>query len=455
MSRKKDGQRFWNRRISVQKVLWLSIFLWALAFIASGGDAQCEERAAAALLPVARLATSQIEAGESAESAAMAVSTLPLSSGPVITGIDVLAAQQFRPLAGLRIGLITNRSGFDAQGRRTIDVLNEAPGVMLSALFAPEHGLHANRDTQIEDDHDAATGLVVYSLYGNSQRFTDASLETLDALVFDIQDAGVRFFTYETTLGYALEAAARHGIPLFVLDRPDPLGADRFGGPVLDSGRQSFTGYFPLPLLPGMTVGELAGLFNHERLIGADLRVIPMRGYRRAMRITDTGLGWVPLSPNLRTPVQLDLYPDVALLERANVSVGRGTPHPFEVIGAPWIDGAHLARILNRLDTGARFASFDFVPTASRYRGELCHGVCIVSSEPSRPPARLGLTLLATLFNAYPDIFDLDATRGLVGSDAVWHAIRKGADRNTLETLQQKQVARFAPIRASYLLYPD
>lgn len=384
-----------------------------------------------------------------------AASILPVSTGPVKTGIDVLEEQQFAPLSGLRIGLVTNRSGFDANGRRTIDVLKQAPGVALVALFAPEHGLDTDRDERIGDSHDAATGLAVHSLYGNSQRFPDASLEGLDALVFDIQDAGVRFFTYETTLGYALEAAARRKIPLFVLDRPDPLGAERFGGPMLDTGHESFTGFFPLPLLPGMTVGELAALFNRERLIGADLRVIPMSGYRRSMRIADTGLGWVPLSPNLRTVSQLDLYPDVALLEGANVSVGRGTPHPFERIGAPWIDGVRLAQVLNDLGTGARFEPVDFVPTESVYRAELCHGVGIVSHEPPRQTARLGLALLSTLFRLYPQTFDLEATRNSVGSPKIWRAIRQGAGRETLETLETEQLARFSLLRETYLRYPE
>jgi uncharacterized protein YbbC (DUF1343 family) len=388
-------------------------------------------------------------------SAIVAASILPVSTGPVRTGIDVLEAQQYAPLSGLRIGLVTNRSGFDANGRRTIDVLEQAPGVTLAALFAPEHGLDTDRDRRIDDARDAATGLAVHSLYGSSQRFSDASLEGLDALVFDIQDAGVRFFTYETTLGYALEAAARRKIPLFVLDRPDPLGADRFGGPVLDSGHESFTGFFSLPLLPGMTVGELAALFNHERLIGADLRVIPMGGYRRSMRIADTGLGWVPLSPNLRTASQLDLYPDVALLEGANVSVGRGTPHPFEWIGAPWIDGVRLAQVLNGLDTGARFGPVDFVPTESVYRGELCHGVRIVSHEPLRQPARLGLALLSALLGLYPQTFDLKAARDAIGSQAIWEAIHQGTDRETLEALEAEQSARFSSLRALYLRYPS
>jgi uncharacterized protein YbbC (DUF1343 family) len=351
--------------------------------------------------------------------------------------------------------LITNRSGFDAAGRRTIDVLAHAPGVTLASLFSPEHGLNTDVDAKVDDTIDSATGLPVYSLYGKDQRFPAGSLDALSALVFDVQDAGVRFFTYETTLGYALEAAAARGIPLFVLDRPDPLGADRFGGPVQDAGRESFTGFFPLPLLPGMTVGELADLFNRERHIGADLRVVPMRGYRRAMRFADTGLGWVPPSPNLRTLDQLDLYPDVALLEAANVSVGRGTPHPFEWIGAPWIDGVMLARAMNALNVGAHFEPVDFVPTESTWRGQLCHGVSIVPNTPQTPrrPAHLGLALLSTLHAHYPATFDMAATRDSIGSATLWQAIQDGAAPEMLEALEAGQLARFSPMRDQYLHY--
>lgn len=382
------------------------------------------------------------------------VSRLPISTGPVQTGIDVLEAQQFAPLAGMRIGLITNRSGFDAQGRRTIDVLARAPGVTLAALFSPEHGLNTDVDAPVGDTHDAATGLVVHSLYGTNQHFPAGSLDGIDALVFDIQDAGVRFFTYETTLGYALEAAAAHHIPLFVLDRPDPLGADRFGGPVLDSGHESFTGYFPLPLQPGMTVGELADLFNREKHLGADLRVIPMQAYARSMGVADTGLGWVPLSPNLRTPAQLNLYPDVALLEGANVSVGRGTPHPFEWVGAPWIDATKWADALNALDLGAHFDAIDFVPTESAWHGQLCHGVSIrLTAKTNRPVARLGLVLLSTLHALYPANFDLTATHGSLGSAALWQALDEGATLDQLEAIDAAQDADFAPLRERYLRY--
>ncbi|MFJ2362282.1 serine hydrolase [Pseudomonas sp. NPDC087697] len=391
----------------------------------------------------------------SALPALRAADRLPTSTGPVQTGIDVLETQQFAPLAGMRVGLITNRSGFDAEGRRTIDVLAHAPGVRLAALFSPEHGLNIDMDERVGDTLDAATGLTVHSLYGAARRFPAGSLYGLDALIFDIQDAGVRFFTYETTLGYALEAAAARRIPLFVLDRPDPLGAQRFGGPVLESRHQSFTGYFPAPLQPGMTVGELAGLFNRNKHIGADLRVVPMQGYRRAMTFADTGLGWVPLSPNLRTLPQLDLYPDVGLLEGANLSVGRGTPHPFEWIGAPWINATQLASTLNALDAGAHFEPVDFVPTESTWRGQLCHGVSITrdTAPARRPVASLGLALLVTLHALYPDTFNLAATRDSIGSQTVWQAIRDGAAPDAAQARDAASLEHFARLRQENVRY--
>jgi uncharacterized protein YbbC (DUF1343 family) len=386
------------------------------------------------------------------EATVAAALRLPASTGPVKSGIDVLEAQGFAPLAGLRVGLITNRSGFDGSGRRTIDTIAHAPGVTLAAIFAPEHGLATDRDEPLGDTRDPATGVTVHSLYGLTRRFDAASLVGIDALVFDLQDAGVRFFTYDTTLGYALEAAAANHIPLFVLDRPDPLGADEYGGPMLDAGRESFTGYFPSPLQPGMTIGELARLFNRERAIGADLRVVTMQGYERSMRYGDTGLGWIPLSPNLRTASQVDLYPDVGLIEGADVSVGRGTAHPFEWIGAPWIDGARLARALNALNVGAHFTSVDFVPSESNYRGVQCHGVSIVR-DAHRSVGRLGIALLVTLHALYPDEFDLGATRDSVGSAEVWQAIHDGKDIDAIDAIATREALQFAPLRRRYLLY--
>ncbi|WP_256585170.1 MULTISPECIES: serine hydrolase [unclassified Pseudomonas] len=422
------------------------------------GDARPLRAQLLALLASRAPAASVAQIGQWLPSTLPALSAadrLPISTGPVQTGIDVLEAQRFAPLTGKRVGLITNRSGFDTEGRRTVDVLAHAPGVRLAALFSPEHGLNIDVDERVGDTLDTATGLTVHSLYGAARRFPPGSLSGLDALVFDIQDAGVRFFTYETTLGYALEAAAAQRIPLFVLDRPDPLGAQRFGGPVLDSRQESFTGYFPAPLQPGMTVGELASLFNRNKHIGADLRVVPMQGYRREMTFADTGLGWVPLSPNLRTLSQLDLYPDVGLLEGARLSVGRGTAHPFEWIGAPWINATQLAHALNALNVGAHFEPIDFVPTESNWHGQLCHGVSITPNPvpEQRPVAHLGLALLATLHTLYPGAFDIAATRGSIGSQIVWQAIRDGIAPDAAQALDAAALERFARLRQENLFY--
>ena len=418
----------------------------------------------ASAAPAASLA--EIVHAVPASASAVAHATQPgIATGSVMTGIDVLESAEFAPLRGMRVGLVTNRTGFDRAGNRTIDVLAHAGGVTLSVLFSPEHGLDIDLDERVPDSTDARTGLPVFSLYGAQRRFPARALAGLDALVFDLQDAGVRFFTYETTLGYALEAAAAHHIPLFVLDRPDPLGADRFGGPMSDPGHESFTGYFPLPLLPGLTVGELSALLNDERAIGADLRVIPMEGYRRSMRTTDTGLAWMPLSPNLRTPAQLARYPELGLIEGANVSVGRGTPHPFEWFGAPWIDGVRLAAALNALALGTQFTPVDFVPTESAFSGQQCHGVSLAGDPYALPPGELGVALIATLHALYPDRFALDATRDALGSQSLWAQLaRAGAAdsqgtagiRATLDVLDAQiaeSTRRFASMRSQYLRY--
>jgi uncharacterized protein YbbC (DUF1343 family)/CubicO group peptidase (beta-lactamase class C family) len=372
------------------------------------------------------------------------------------TGIDVLEAEEFASLKGLRVGLVTNQSGRDAAGRRTIDVLARAPGVKLVAIFSPEHGLLGAADSRVPSSTDGATGLPVYSLYGETERPTDAMLAGLDALVYDIQDAGVRFYTFETTLGYTLEAAARHGLRYFVLDRPDPLGGFNVEGPLLDSDLHSFVGYFPLPVRHGMTVGELAEMFNGEEHLGAKLTVIKMKDWHRTDWLDESGLGWVNPSPNLRNLTETTLYPGVGMIEGANVSVGRGTDIPFEVVGAPWIDARKLARALNdRRIQGVRFAPADFTPHSSKFSNEECHGVQIdlVDREALDAP-ELGVELAAALFKLFPNDFKLDDTLQLVGSRAVLDGIRHGRDSRRLAyEWEQDQLQPFRRLRARYLLY--
>lgn len=373
----------------------------------------------------------------------------------VETGLDVLAEQGFAPLRGLRVGLITNQTGIDRQGRRNIDLLRAAPGVRLVALFSPEHGLSGTLDEKVASGAEPASGLPVYSLYGETRRPSDAMLAGVDALLFDIQDAGARFYTYGTTLAYAMEAAARKGIPIWVLDRPDPISGAMVQGPLLDPERTSFTGYWPIPVRPGMTLGELAGFYNQEAAIHADLHVVPMRGYARRHWFDDTGLAWVNPSPNLRSLRQTALYPGVGMIEGANVSVGRGTDSPFEQVGAPWIDARQLSQYLAaRRVPGASFSPVSFRPDSGPYRGQTCQGVRITLSDRNTldSPA-LGVELAAALHRLYPKAFRLDETLGGIGSAAVVAAIRSGADPQAIVARWQDDLGAFRARRARFLLY--
>ncbi len=378
---------------------------------------------------------------------------LPASRGPVLAGIDVLAASGFAAVAGKRIALVTNRSGFDRLGRRTVDLLAQAPGARLVALFAPEHGLGTDVDETFGDTVDTTTGVVVHSLYSERRRIAPALLADADVLVIDLQDAGVRFFTYLATLGYALEAAAAAHLPVIVLDRPDPLGGDAFGGPVADAGPATFTGYYPLPLQPGMTLGELARLFNDRLHIGAALSVVPMANYVRAMRFDDTGLGWVPPSPNLRDGAALSRYPETGLIEGAAVSVGRGTATPFGVVGAPWIDARILADDLRAMRLHATFSPVRFVPAEGPYHGRLCEGVRIERLPGATRPGEIGLALALALHRRYPAQFRIDAIRASVGSREVADMLEAGRSLDDIERVVDAQDAVFARERAAFLLY--
>ncbi|HDR8979879.1 TPA: DUF1343 domain-containing protein [Burkholderia vietnamiensis] len=377
----------------------------------------------------------------------------PPSRGPVLAGIDVLAASGYAAVAGKRIALVTNRSGFDRFGRRTADLLAHAPGARLVALFAPEHGLGTDVDDTFGDSVDAATGAVVRSLYGERRTIAPALLADVDVLVVDLQDAGVRFFTYLATLGYALEAGAAAHRPVIVLDRPDPLGADAFGGPVADAGPSTFTRYYALPLAPGMTIGELARLFNDRLQIGATLSVVPLANYARTMRFDDTGLGWLPPSPNLRDTAALSLYPETGLVEGAAVSVGRGTATPFSVVGAPWIDARSVADDLRAMRLAATFSPVRFVPTEGPYRGRLCEGVRIERLPGATRPGEIGLALALVLHRRYPARFRIDAIRASVGSREVADMLEAGRSLDDIEAFVAAQNAAFAPERAAFLLY--
>ena len=373
----------------------------------------------------------------------------------VLLGIDVLAVNGFAPLAGLRVGLLANAASRNSTGRHTVDVLANAPGVRLTALFSPEHGLKADREGKVESGRDAGTGLPVHSLYGASRRPSAAMLAGLDAVVVDIQDVGVRFYTYATTMAYLMEEAAKRRVKVMVLDRPNPIGAAGVRGPTLDTALRSFVGYFEMPVQHAMTLGELATMFNAERQIGADLTVITMRNYRRSSWYDETGLAWVNPSPNLRSLDATILYPGVALIEQTNVSVGRGTATPFELVGAPWIDGPALAKHLERRGiAGVQFKPVHFTPASDRYAGKRCQGVRIVLSNRSALDAdRLGIELAVALHRLYPGTFVVRDMLALLGSRSVLAAIEANEDPAVIESRWQPAVRAFDAMRAKYLLY--
>jgi uncharacterized protein YbbC (DUF1343 family)/CubicO group peptidase (beta-lactamase class C family) len=388
---------------------------------------------------------------------------LAVRNGEVKTGIDVLEAHGFEGLKGgegkRKIGLVTNQTGVDADGRRTIDILAQAPGVSLEAIFSPEHGVTGLVDTtEIGNSKDAVTGVAVYSVYGATdaaRRPSLSLLKGLDAVVFDIQDAGARFYTYETTLGYFLEAAATAGIEVIVPDRPNPITGSMVQGPVADVGHQSFTNYFPLPVRHGMTIGELAKMFNAERAIGAKLRVIPMDGWMRGDWYDSTGLTWINPSPNLRSLREAVLYPGVALIEGTNVSVGRGTDTPFEWIGAPWVKARELAEYLNaRAISGVRFVPVSFTPTSSNYSGQVCQGVSIVLLDRNTLDApELGIELASALHKLYPNDFKMERMSELLVNQATYDALAAGQDPRRIAEAWREALGKFEEMRAKYLVY--
>lgn len=381
---------------------------------------------------------------------------ISLPSSSVRSGIDELVGQAFAPLNGLRAGLITNHTGIDSRGRRTVDLLFNAPGVKLAALFSPEHGLNGNVDAGVASTIDPLTKLVAHSLYGTTRRPTREMLENLDALVFDIQDVGARFYTYITTMMYAMEEAAKQKIRFFVLDRPNPITSSVVQGPMMDSDLKSFTGYFPLPVRHGMTVGELAKMFNDESKIGADLHVVKMVNYRRSDWYDQSGLPWLAPSPNLPTLTAATLYPGVAIVEGANVSVGRGTEAPFELVGAPWINGKELADYLNQREiSGVSFLAEHFTPRSDRYKSQICYGVRVVIKDRNKlDTAKLGVELTSALHRLYGTKFQLDKTLGMIGARWVLRAIEDGIDARMIAQRWEASLEKFRKLRASYLLYP-
>ena len=398
---------------------------------------------------------------------------LGVRNGTVKTGIDVLEETKFAALHPARggaprsIGLLTNQTGMDSEGRRTIDVLANVPGISLDAIFSPEHGVTGTLDTtDIKNAKDAATEVAVYSVYGASdaaRRPPLDALKRLDAVVIDLADAGARFYTYETTVGYFLEASAKAGIEVVILDRPNPITGSFVQGPVSNSssssnpndGRESFTNYFPEPVRHGMTLGELGKMFNAERHIGARLDVIAMEGWQPGDWFDSTGLAWVNPSPNLRSLTEATLYPGVGLIEGTNVSVGRGTDTPFEVVGAPWIKSRELAAYLNgRGIQSVRFVPIVFTPSSSNVGGERCEGVnLIVLDRNTLDSPELGIELASELHKLYPNDYKMERMADLLVNQAVFEAIGAGEDPRRIAEDWQERLEGFERLREKYLLY--
>jgi uncharacterized protein YbbC (DUF1343 family) len=382
----------------------------------------------------------------------------------VKTGLDVLLAEKPHLLRGRRVGLVTNPTGVTGDLESTVDVLHRAAGVQLAALFGPEHGFRASAPdgVAVASDRDRRTGLPVHSLYGPTKKPTPQMLAGLDVLVFDLQDCGARFYTYTWTLRYCLEAAAEKRLPLLVLDRPNPIGGEAVEGPVLDRRFASFVGDWPIPIRHGLTLGELATLFN--RTIGADLTVVRMQGWQRAMWFDDTGLPWVLPSPNLPTLAAATVYPGTCLVEGSNLSEGRGTSKPFEFVGAPWVDGDDLALALNTLRLpGVRFRPIAFAPTTSKHSGSTCGGVQVhVRDRQAFQAVATGVHILASIKRLYPGDFRWLPTSWegqpphidlLAGTDRLRQALDAGVPVADIVAEWQPGLAAFLQERAEVLLY--
>nr|WP_240689270.1 DUF1343 domain-containing protein [Ammoniphilus sp. YIM 78166] len=377
---------------------------------------------------------------------------------PLRLGIEVLLEEQLDLVKGKKVGLITNPTGVDRWLKSIVDVLHEHPDVELKAIFGPEHG--ARGDVQdgkkVDSSHDEQTGVPVYSLYGETKKPTSLMLEDIDVLLFDIQDVGVRYYTYIYTMAYAMEAARENEIPFVVLDRPNPLGGNVIEGPVLESEFSSFVGRYPIPLRHGMTVGELAQLFNEEFGIGCDLTVVKMKGWERHVDFSSLGLPWVPPSPNMPTAHTALVYAGTALLEGTNLSEGRGTTKPFELVGAPFVDGVQLARKLNDVGLpGVLFREAYFTPEFSKYKGEACEGVQIHVVEPGvYEPLKTGLAIVKAVYELYPNEMKFRSFfNQLIGNEWVMEEIKRGASVDSMVSRWQEDLKQFRGVRKDYSLY--
>lgn len=375
----------------------------------------------------------------------------------VLNGIDILEKNNFKDLDGKKIGLVTNHTGRNLAGKATIDVLFAAKNIKLISIFAPEHGIRGELDQEnITDTKDDKTGLPVYSLYGETRRPKPEHLKDLDAIVYDIQDIGARFYTYTATLRNVMEEAAKLGKPIYVLDRPNPINGSTVEGPLAEEDKLSFIAAHTIPIRYGLTIGELGQMMNGERKIGADLRVIKMEGWTRSMWFDETGQTWVNPSPNMRSLTEATLYPGIGLLETTNLSVGRGTDTPFEVVGAPWLDGRNLAQYLNeRKIAGVRFVPIRFKPNASVFKDEDLGGINIVITDRNAfNSVRTGIEIACALRKLYTKEWNADRYARLLVNAKVLEAISRGDSPIEVEKLWQSQVPTFLNRRDRYVLYP-
>jgi len=378
----------------------------------------------------------------------------------VRVGADVLLAERMDLVSGKRVALVTNQTGRVASGEHIADVLHRR-GVDIKRLFGPEHGIRGGvtGGESVSDSVDAATGIPVVSLYGKINKPTPAMLADVDVLLYDIQDVGARFYTYISTMALCMEAAAARGIPFVVLDRPDPLGGKRVDGPVLEDTLRSFVGIAPIPVVYGLTAGELARLLAGEKMISGkpELIVVPMKGWHRGMAWGETGLAWTPPSPNIPTWETAIAYPATCILEATNLSEGRGTSSPFQVLGAPFVDGARLAKALRGLELpGVEFDSISFTPTTSKHAGVLCHGILMKVVDRERfGPVAAGLHILREVERLHGAA--LTIRRGgflrLMGSAAVYEQMMSGEEIDAISCSWIRETAKFGELREKYFLY--
>lgn len=376
-------------------------------------------------------------------------------SAQVLCGVDVLKRDGYKQLAGKRVALVTNQTGRDIEGHRLPDLLASAANVKVVRLLAPEHGLYGTQDEKIKDVTDPATKLPVLSIYGETRKPTTQMVKDVDAIVYDLQDIGARFYTVSATLGLCLEAAAEHKIQVVVLDRPCPITGTIVDGPIADKNKLGFTAYGPIPVAHGMTMGELARYFNAEYKIGADLVVIPCEGWRRDMWWDGTGLVWGNSSPNMRNTTAALLYTGICLLEASNISVGRGTNQPFEFFGAPWIESRKLAPALNALNIpGVRFVPIEFTPTASKFKDQACQGCYVIVTDRSAiEPVKMGVSIVWQLKKMYGEKFEFEKVDRLLKNDQAMKAIESANDPKSIPAVWKDDLALFKKKRKSFLLY--